>query len=202
MMPDWDGWRKKYPTMTWKENVEFHDEVGRQFPNQSYFSAAAARIFFNAIGKDAGNVFEVGGWDGELASSIWDLLPLESTWDNYEVCRVIQPIVDSERFVQIIPSDFVWNLPMETFSKYRTFVSSHTIEHITMSDLKKLVRCLYAVKYVHVQAPLRDAPISWNDFGGTHIFEGAWPDVVSIFEDVGFKPMEKLCLSDTRCFQK
>jgi hypothetical protein len=203
-MIDWDVFRENYPQMTWSELVGFYRGVWKQYPNQVHFDEPSARSFFEYVSErgERGNVFELGGWQGHLARSVWDLV--EGDWDNYEVCEgaVEHSCFTDARFHPRVPDGFVWQMDPSCFDRYSVLVASHVLEHLSKREVKQLLDRLRKISYAFIQSPLSDDGTDWHGYAGTHIYEGSWRDLEMSFEAVGFSLIPSLCGGDVRCFER
>ena len=180
---DFDQWRVGYDQMTYQDQLAFYDQIEGQYPIQNSFNLAAWCDFFDCLPLADIQVFELGGWHGEMAYALLPHYPHISRWVNWEISRqaVRRSICFDKRYQAIVPDDFAWNLPLPA---HNVFVASHTIEHIRLSEAGRLFEKLEA-RYIGLEMPLLETPPDWSGYNGSHIIEGGWPAVEALLD--GYK---------------
>jgi hypothetical protein len=203
----WNDWRKNYRAMTFDHQKKFYDLVLTMHPHQQAFNIGAV---FNFLARIRGplSVIEFGGYKGELARII---LLAECynkkiiKWTNVEITTLAKETVclDEKYHVEVL-DNWLWKTPLLSNNGYNTFLSSHTIEHLSGDDLRKLINWLAgtSIEYIYLEAPLvdDDTNYSWNDYVGSHILELGWKQVIELMDRAGFVLFYSM--EDARFFQK
>lgn len=181
---DFDKWRTQYPTLTYQQQQEISKDWERQYPDQQYFDKPLSSLFFNETKNlPYRNVFEFGGWKGELAQFIFDSFSIDK-WVNCDILPILKDkqVFSHPNYELWIPDDFVWKVGIK--GNFNIFYTSDIIEHILMDEVKLLFEVLpKTVQYIYIQAPL--GPKSWVNYFGSHINTGSWEDIDII---VGVQP--------------
>lgn len=132
------------------------------------------------------HVIEFGGWRGAMAAAILRACPDPYLWSNYELCpsaSIDRDCLD-RRYELILRNDFLWDTPRPTSGD--VFTSYHSIEHLTAEHLELLFRWLPdSIQWMYLCAPIQDSTTDekWEDYGGTHILEIGWEQVVALLPD-------------------
>jgi hypothetical protein len=187
--------------MTFKEHKKYYEAVFTDITYQRKYAIEFWEAPFQNELKDKElRVIELGGYQGELAHEILRKHPNIEKWDNYEISdrADTHQVCNDPRYDPIVLEDFIWNDPPASITfkapgaslrKYNTFVSSHTIEHITGDNFKALVDTVIRyMDYCILEAPLSEQqmPNIWKGYDGTHIQELAWNDIITILWNAGF----------------
>jgi hypothetical protein len=193
-----DEFRERYP-MPWEDLVVVYDLIGPAHQNQNYFTPEASRAFFGYVDGRGGDVLELGGWQGHLAQNVWDLVP--GYWDNYEVCRwaVENSVLSDLRYRPCVATAYLWDYPSGSLDGYRTFVASHVLEHLRLSEIERLAERL-TVDYAYLQAPIPDVATDWAGYDGTHVYDGSWSEIEQAFEASGLRLIPSLSGGEVRSF--
>jgi hypothetical protein len=195
-MLTFEEWRTRYDTMTYDEQVAFYRDVCALYPVQRYFDLDFA--LNNLPRKTRTRVIEVGGWDGELAAGILAQRKGISSWINYEIAPqvVSSPVCTDKRYKAVLPNDFAWNVA----ESGDVLFMSHSLEHMRMAEFKLLVQRV-CPSTILLTAPLQETGVpNYKGYHGTHIFDGAWVDVDTALEAMGYT--RTLANGDNRVFKK
>lgn len=185
-MIDFDGWRKDYDRLTYGEHVEFYRTVAEAYPDQQHYNEPAIRTFLDG---SSGPVLEIGGWKGELAQKVLPDYPGIPEWLNVEIApqAVSESVCTDPRYSVIVPDRFLWDSDLDV-TRFRTFIASHSLEHIKRGHLTQLLGRLGGVERMYVDAPLPDEDPQWGGGNGqhSHILEIGWNRLRDLFESYGF----------------
>lgn len=165
-----ERWRESYDEMTWADQVEFYDMVATRWPSQDHYCLNYCLHVFKYITThlEAYSVIEIGGWKGKLAGEILSEFPAISRWYNFEVSPLVvdSPVCKDERYIPVLPADFVWNVSLP---KAEVLVTSHFLEHIKARDVRALFGNLppSVLFMAHVIPILPDCTErDWTGYGG------------------------------------
>lgn len=201
---DFDAWRVQYDNMSYQNQKDFYNLVEVDHPCQQAFNVDAYHGFFGHVARkvEYARVVEVGGWKGGLAMVMLDRWPNITDWYNVEICEyaMLKSICYSSRYEMLIPSDWMWNVPLPAAE---VFVASHTIEHIKQHQLEALFDNLPAeTRWLGLQAPIAEDAIDtdWTGYHGTHILEIGWKQISKSLDGRGFAPLWSMHRPDFRAF--
>jgi len=198
---DFDAWRERYDTMTYKEMKDFYNLVEVDHPLQQAYNADAFGRFLDYVIEAVGpiTVLEIGGWKGELACGMLGRQSIIK-WYNYEICEaaVQKSICALPRYKPIIPDDFVWNIELPSAN---VLIASHFIEHIRWWELVLLIRRLpRSISFIGLQSPLGASGKDWAGYLGTHIIEARWQDICDFLFVKDFVDLQLLGDGDFKAF--
>lgn len=179
-----DKWRELYHELTTEEQKDFYNDIELVYPTQQSFTKKAYQEFFK--GKPNLKVLEFGGWKGELSKIIMKKNQV-CTWINIELCtNAIEKSVNSyENYCVVNPGSFQW-FKEERKIDCDVFISAHSIEHISDSELIELLKFIKGIKYVILEAPIEDDINNWDNYLGTHILKMGWNPIIEIMKSYGY----------------
>lgn len=173
-----DKWRELYSELTHEENIQFGYDMEKAYPHQASFNPAPIETVLAGLNRP--RVFEVGGWKGELALHMFKK-ELVSEWTNFDMCKAAVektlPELKDYKYYPIFPTSFDWFGREFTKPLCDIAISCHTIEHLTDSDLKKLITYLSITPKVLFEAPIGEGPSDWTGYQGTHILKMGWTEI-------------------------
>lgn len=186
-----NAWRERYRSMPFSQHQSDTDAimVGHATPDiggKLIDSRDLCRCI-SSIDHDELDVLEFGGWRGAMAASVLSKLNGLNSWENYDICpsSLLEKDCLDSRYFGVVPDNFLWETPRLSDS-YHIFVSSHAIEHLTAEHLEKLFRWLPdSINWMYLCAPIQDSATTekWQDYGGTHILEIGWEQVLDLLPD-------------------
>lgn len=115
-------------------------------------------------------VVELGGFEGALALEILKMYPTMQ-WLNVEIIKHrMKRGLEKYRYKEYVLSEQLWREELD-LGKYDVFVSSHTLEHLSNVQVKRLFECLILnnIKYLILDIPVRPNGQTWHGYSGTHI---------------------------------
>lgn len=173
-----DWWRDNYDYLTPEMHDELNDVLYQAYPKQSHFQTKWFGEALAALPTNQIWVFEVGGWDGELACNCYNYLGQRiKKWTNMETNRLAVkntvPMHLKFQYDPIVPTKFDWfKEPRD--NDYSAFLSSHTIEHLSDAHAIQLLDHVRGIPLLVIAAPLEDGNNNWDLFYGTHKLELGW----------------------------
>lgn len=181
---DWNTWRKRYSVMTTEEQKKFHNDVEIVYPDQKHFIQERAIEFFNMLctKEEEVNVFEAGGWKGDLASIILCRHQNIKSWLNIELCEnaVDKSVCKDKRYEAVVPIYFKWWEHIKITAN--VFIATHFIEHLSNEDLKNLLSTISS-DYIYLEAPIKQHGQQWDNDGSTHILTIGWDDIYKLLPE-------------------
>ncbi len=197
MEPDlFDKWRRDYDGMTVEDHSLFYNALHYDHPNQRYFDTVSALQFFTDIPGNI-RVVELGGYDGGLARACLDGNERIKSWVNYDLDPKGELVGD--RYVAFAIKAQLWEITKSVMAT--AFVSSHTIEHLSISHVLRLLECVRDVPNLFLDVPLApDSIETWDGKTCAHKLEMSWNDLEKIVCGFGYtaKTMTPSARSFTR----
>ncbi len=185
-----NAWRRRYRSMPFSQHQSDTDAImmGHAVPNTGHLiDSRDLRLCLHSIDCSGMDVVEFGGWRGAMAQSVLSRFPQLYSWTSYDICP--SALIDSEcddiRYRCFVHDKFLWETP-RTIIGGNIFCSSHAIEHLTAEHLNLLFRWLPdSIKWIYLCAPIQDSTTTedWKDYGGTHILEVGWEQVLAMLPD-------------------
>ncbi len=189
-------WRANYDTMSYKENQDYYDRILNDTPMQMQYNSNWFRNELFRLNEWDRNlrVFELGGYQGELAHIILRENDHIDVWHNYEITMraINHRVCNDEAYTPIVPDMPVWELPklatMLENGKYNCFIASHTFEHLKLRDVELVIdRIVSKMDFALLEIPITFKVQTWDNYDGTHIFDGTWHDIIDMMSAAGFR---------------
>lgn len=189
-MNEFDNWRQKYESMTLQEQIEYHNDLERRFPEQAHYTFGNVKYALNMAGDNL-RVLEFGCWKGDMAErsllehSIQDWKGIEICTSAIEKTRCVNP-----KFSYIIPSEFNW---FETTPRPECdiILATHFIEHLSNPHFESLANYCKGVDWIYFEAPLDEFDKNWDGYLGTHKLTYGWHSVEGIMAQKGYRIFNK-----------
>lgn len=187
MIPtSFNDWRRDYYKLTVQEQKAYHNKLEAEYPIQNHGDYSALNTFLSSLNSNI-KVLEMGGWKGDMAKRMLSERFHLTSWTNIEICpnAAKKSIIEDIRYKVIVPEQFDWWNYFFRFEEYDAFIALHVIEHLTyehVSQLLNRVKC----KYLYFEVPLSEAQ-SWDNYGGTHIFDRSNDDLTKLILSSGYK---------------
>lgn len=183
---EFDVWRLKYDSMTYQEQIEYHNSIEERYPDQAHYIYENVKACIIEAGIEV-DVLEFGCWKADMAKQTLSDFQGIKTWTGIEICEnaINKSKCEDLRFKYIFPSDFNWFETMET-PKCDIIFATHFIEHLSNEHFEALVRFCKNVPYVYFEAPLLDGDQDWTGYLGTHKLHYGWDNVRKIMFSAGF----------------
>lgn len=181
-------WRQRYRSMPFSQHQSDTDAImlGHATPEQYIINSTDLRRCLSGVEDTGSGVLEFGGWRGAMANAVLSEFPNLTGWTNYEICPSARfdAHCRDPRYELVVTDRFLWESPRPRSG--RIFVSSHAIEHLTAEHLNLLFRWLPdSIRWMYLCAPIQDSTTDekWQDYGGTHILEIGWEQVLELLLD-------------------
>ena len=147
--------------------------------------------FFHSLKNKECNIIEIYGGDGSLAGYALKRFPNIIDWTNFEVYPALKPVCTSDRFRQIIPDDFPWNIS-HPFDRYNVLVMACAIERMKKNNILAVLEkiCKYSISHIYVESTLqsRSDLLDWQNNFGFNVIDIGWEEIVELFGSFGYKP--------------
>jgi len=184
-MITFDEWRQKYDKMTLEEQVSYHNQLEKLYPEQAHYSYGGIREAFSFAKPK--RVLEFGTWKGDLANLAIPEFQIES-WKGIEICEaaIRNTHCRLPQFSYIMPSKFDWFIEERT-EEADLIIGTHFIEHLSNEHFDKLAEYCRGVKFVYFEAPLTIDGQDWVGYHGTHKLIYGWRKVEEVMANNGYK---------------
>ncbi len=182
-----DEWRERYDALTFHDVQRAYKQISRVFPDQRHFHSEPLKRFLSDFPSRL-SVCELGGWDGGLASEIFEAGANVAYWRNYDVAD-IPSVCDDPRYSVWLLHDWFWN--QELPDVFDLFVSTHTIEHLSTRQFELVIQKLSSLprlKAIYLEAPLRENGQNWKGELCNHILTIGWGRVREMMRSYGWLP--------------
>ncbi len=181
-------WRKRYRAMPFSQHQSDTDSImlGHVTSEGHLIDSNDLRACLSQIDCTGLRVVELGGWRGAMANAVLAEFPQLAGWANYEICPSahVDAHCSDARYRCYVSDRFIWQTPRTGIGDI--FASSHAIEHLTAEHLALLFKWLPdSIRWMYLCAPIPGSCTDnlWQDYGGTHILEVGWEQVVAMLPD-------------------
>lgn len=196
-MNEFDQWRSKYNSMTYKEQVDYHNDLEKRFPEQAHYNYGQVKKALDLIPYNIHRVLEIGCWKGDLAKKALQEYDI-GEWLGIEICEeaIKKTHCTDWRFKYLQPEQFDWwnNEPPLMYATHpKVLIATHFIEHLSNIHFEQLVKWINGKpKIIYFEAPLSMEGQSWEGYYGTHKLNYGWNKVIDIMKEAGYKAKELL----------
>lgn len=179
-MNTFDKWREGYDSMSFAEQVKYHNEIEHQYPEQAHYNYNNIK----GILYRGATILEFGTWKADLAQIAIIEFGLKS-WKGIEICSnaIALTRCNHQQFSYIQPKRFDWWLEELPYSDIT--IATHFIEHLSNKHFEQLVSALKS-PLVYFEAPLTDGGEDWAGYIGTHKLEYGWDKVNVLMNGRGY----------------
>lgn len=174
-----DLYRDRYDSLTFAQHRAMYELIETVYPEQSFWNANACMGFMLEFAPR--NVLEIGGHDGGLAAAVLAEMPFIDSWRNLEL--VVSPqVCEDPRYSLEVLDDWAWTQSLGGDA----LVMSHFIEHISETQLERLLANL-DVRCIYVDAPLlEDTPSYWGGTTTAHVLPFSFAQLDQAFGARGY----------------
>ncbi len=171
---DFNDWRNRYETLTFAEQVEYHNYLESLYPVQAHYDIEAFKKAIE-IAKPL-TVTEAGAWKANLADAILQSNGVIQTWHGIELstAAIEKTACKHSKFSYLPISRFDWWNEMRITSDL--FFATHFIEHLSNTHFIELISSVES-NYIYFEAPLSYEGNEWDDFLGTHKLTYGWNEI-------------------------
>lgn len=191
-----DQWRERYNEMSMEEQVAYHNDIEKHYPDQAHYNLgwAIEAIKEAKRGEDPplAKVLEFGAWKGDMAQ---ELIPMLKTqlWVAVEICEnaIQKTHCNQAGFSYFKPNQFDWWNSNKARSVLHTIkpdiiVATHFIEHLSNQHFEELIGFCQTVPAIYFEAPLTDEGNTWEGYLGTHKLEYGWNQISELLSRYGY----------------
>lgn len=185
-LASFDEWRNLYDDMTYRDQVDYYNEIEKLYPEQAHYQYNDVRKALEMCPASP-TILEFGCWKGDLAQRAIPEFNVKS-WKGVEICEgaIKNTHCNRKEFSYIFPDKFDWFADPRT-EEADIIIATHFIEHLSNEHFEKLLDYCKGVKLIHFEAPLNDAGQGWAGYGGTHILGYGWNKITELMADRGYK---------------
>lgn len=180
-MNEFDTWRQNYDTLTFEDQVKYHNELEKRFPEQNHYHYDKVKEALSKVFNPV--VLEFGTWKGDLALQAFADLHIKE-WHGIEICQAAIKNSKCERVKYIIPDRFDW-FNEERKVNADIIIATHFIEHISNDHFIQLAKYCHGVPVIHFESPLTDEGNDWQGYEGTHKLTFGWNKITQLMK--GYK---------------
>lgn len=183
-----DKYRKRYSTITFKKKVKFTNRWLQEFPEQAHFNYIHVEHWLKNIVIKPASIIEIGGWRGDLALKALSSFDHIIAWHNYDLLEFneYQKCKDT-RYELITLDQYIWHKSLD--HKYNALIATHMIEHICWKELIQLIGWIpREIRTVLFEAPIPPTGenISWKGDYSSHVLEKGWEQIISEMKNNDF----------------
>ncbi len=190
---DWEPYRKYYEKLQFcdlvyvqMKFVEIYDRVHGKMPiNDVSFNQTKIYEAFQAVFETVGfpvTILELGAWNGRLAKSIFEVYGQRiMKWHGCDIAPVVvlnrqckHPLYNP---VLLLSHFWDVNIP-----KHDVFICSHTLEHMTFDQVKKVLLHQHG-KYLVLETPIEN----WDNYEGGHILDVSQEEYLNFIKSLGYE---------------
>jgi hypothetical protein len=179
-------WRQDYDTMSLEQQVEFHNEIARQYPEQAHYDYDSVSEIIDTFKPNY--ILEFGCWRADMAQQALDQFDFIKSWTGIEICTEAIKLsrCSNSKFKYVFPKKFNWFEDKRIYNA-DMILATHFIEHLSNQHFEQLTKYCKGVKQVYFECPIADEGQNWLDDISTHKLEYGWKDVINLMELQGFK---------------
>ena len=182
-MNEFDKWRNRYDTMTTQEQMQYHNELERRYPEQNHYNYQTLKEALR-LSPDAFSVLEFGTWKGDLAKQVFEDFNCRE-WVGIEICEEAINKTKCSNIKYVKPERFDWFADPRTINA-DVIIATHFIEHLSNDHFKQLAMFCKGIKIVHFESPLTDVGNEWEGYLGTHKLTIGWNRINEIMAENGY----------------
>lgn len=185
-MNEFDNWRSRYDSMTYDEQVAYHNSIEDRYPEQAHYNYPNVRASIMEAGYSV-DILEFGCWKADMAAEALTEFPAIKSWTGIEICQaaIEKTRCKDKRFEYIFPEMFDWFNVMDR-PTCDLILATHFIEHLSNAHFEQLVTFCKGVPYIYFEAPLSEGDQDWTGYIGTHKLGYGWMNVCRVMAQQGF----------------
>ena len=176
-------WRNKYDQMTLSEQIDYHNVIENQYPEQAHYNYENVK---HVLSDDGIRVLEFGCWKADLAQRAISEYLIKD-WKGIEICTaaIEKTRCTAKEFSYIIPKDFNWFATTKR-PDCDVIIATHFIEHFSGEHFEQIAEYCAGVPLIYFEAPLTDEGENWENYIGTHKLTYGWNKVNEIMLSKGY----------------
>lgn len=175
-------WRDRYSKMSYDEQVQYHNLIEQQYPDQAHYTYDNVK----QILSDRIKVLEFGCWKADLAARAISEYNIKE-WKGVEICTtaIEKTKCTANNFKYIVPKKFDW-FNTKVKPKADVIIATHFIEHLSNEHFEQLAEYCAGVPLIYFESPLSNEGESWDGYIGTHKLNYGWDKVNEIMKSKGY----------------
>ena len=175
-------WRDKYSKMSYDEQVQYHNLIEEQYPDQAHYTYDNVK----QVLSDGIKVLEFGCWKADLAARAISEYNIKE-WKGVEICTtaIEKTKCTANNFKYIVPKKFDW-FNTKVKPKADVIIATHFIEHLSNEHFEQLAEYCAGVPLIYFESPLSNEGESWDGYIGTHKLNYGWDNVNEIMKSKGY----------------
>ncbi len=168
---NWDFYRRKYINgmYSFDDLVKLNNIWYHKVQNQEFYNLNKALDFFSTFDEPV-SVVELGCYRGSLAQQVLAKNENITVWLGYDICSgaLDDEVVHDERFKPVYMEDQWHNQHKGDFD---IFVSTHTLEHMTVPEVRAVLDKLdvWCKRAVYLELPLLESGKVWRGGASSHV---------------------------------
>jgi cyclopropane fatty-acyl-phospholipid synthase-like methyltransferase len=175
-------WRDKYSKMSYDEQVQYHNLIEQQYPDQAHYTYDNVK----QVLSEGIKVLEFGCWKADLAARAISEYNIKE-WKGVEICTtaIEKTKCTANSFKYIVPKKFDW-FNTKVKPKADVIIATHFIEHLSNEHFEQLAEYCAGVPLIYFESPLSNEGESWDGYIGTHKLNYGWDKVNEIMKSKGY----------------
>jgi len=179
----WNLYRDYYDLLTFEDLVVLNDKLDELFPNQNHFNEQVIKGYFDQLVSEELFVLELGCHVGNLAKTMLREYSNVTRWTGLDISKSVikRTIVRDIRYFSFHLETWFFETKLPIFN---VFISTHTLEHMRLTEVFKCLKHVDPVTYMILEIPL--SKNRWYNYGGTHILDANKDTLKRIFTELGY----------------
>lgn len=172
---NWEFFRSSYDRLDIEDLIWINTKWDSVLPYQSSHSIENIKKMFLNINKSEVKVVELGSYRGLLGDLILKEFSKVVEWHGYDINHsAIEDGIKNDRLFHHKLEEWFWEIDVSGFD---VFVSTHTLEHFSFSQFKKVIHAVSVCEYLVLEIPIAN---DWSNCYGSHVLLTTFEQVESI----------------------
>ena len=195
---NWDEYRKRYSTLTFKEKKRLIEHWYHLYPKQTgyainlpFFIRCIDKVIKQTKRKNI-SLVEYGGHDGSLAALVMQKHN-QLNWINIDIIpHTVKKQLENYNYREYVLEDELW-IERPNFKDYDVFISSSTLEHISDEEIIQLFDYIRSqeIKYLILLVTTTPNGSNWENYGGAHVLRTGSSGLKKMLSERGYKLLEE-----------
>lgn len=186
---NWDYYRRKYVKgmYSFDDLVRLNNIWYHKIQDQEFYKLDDALEFFSMLNGSV-SVVELGCYRGSLAQHVLAANKNITSWLGYDICSAAldETVATDKRFTPVY-MDEQWCTQHE--GEFDVFVSTHTLEHMTASEVRAVLNKLsvWCRQAVYLELPLVEHGKVWRGGASSHVLRWGRKHFRDLFNEDGWE---------------